>query len=140
MENDHNTPTTTPQWILQARERVSLVELAEALGYEVAEEVYKARPENPLPRRRLRLTPCPKCGAEGRGGARVRRVKRTGWTMWLCHRCDATSGNLDLAAYTLAGERLGDLDDDGRAMIRAWFAAQGWCDDEDLAPMTRGEG
>lgn len=106
--------TPTPLWIQQVRERVPLLTLAEALGFEVAAG---------------RIKPCPDCGHED--GAKVRRGRTGAW--WLCPKCShgQQRGNLDFVAHALAGASLGDLGDVDRAMIRAWFAAQGWCDDGD---------
>ncbi|MBU0609496.1 MAG: hypothetical protein KKI08_16535 [Armatimonadetes bacterium] len=123
-----------PQWIQQVRERVDVAELAEAVGLGVEVDVYHARPHYRQPRRRERIAACPKCGAEGRGAARVLRPQSAkpgrGYPFWRCYKCGTTSGNLDLVAYVLAGDRLGDLDNESRRTIRAWFAAQGWCDDD----------
>jgi len=80
-----------PRWILQVR-HLDLVEIAEVLGFEVDDD---------------RLLPCPRCGDNG--GAEIYRNKK-GWILWRCCACSTRDrGNVDLASYTLAGEKAGDL-------------------------------
>ena len=86
------------------------MELAEAVGLEVAED---------------RFRPCPQCG-DGTG-AEIYRNKK-GWTLWRCHSCKTRDrGNLDLVSYALAGEKAGDLEPDRKDLLQQWFADQGWC-------------
>ena len=104
-----------PRWILQVRD-LDLVEIAEVLGLEVEDD---------------RLLPCPRCGDEA--GAEVYRNKK-GWTLWRCRSCSTWDrGNLDLASYALAGEKAGDLPPDQKALLRLWFADQGWCEPTEVA-------
>ena len=102
-----------PRWILQVRD-LDLVEIAEVLGLEFQGD---------------RLLPCPRCADED--GAEVYRNKK-GWTLWRCRACSTRDrGNLDLAAYALAGEKAGDLEPEPKALLQQWFADQGWCDPVD---------
>lgn len=107
-----------PRWILQVRD-LDLVEIAEVLGLEVDED---------------RLLPCPRCDDEV--GAEIYQNKK-GWTLWRCHSCSTWErGNLDLASYTLTGEKAGDLEPAPKGLLQQWFADQGWCEpleDEDDA-------
>jgi len=99
-----------PAWILQVR-RLDLLEVAAVLGLTVEDD---------------RISPCPRCGDEA--GAEVYRNK-SGWVLWRCSSCEVRHrGNLDLASYALAGEKAGDLDPVGKALLQQWFSDQGWCD------------
>jgi hypothetical protein len=99
-----------PRWILQVR-ALDLVELAETVGLEVAEDW---------------LRPCPRCGDEA--GAKIYRNKK-GWTLWRCNSCKTRDrGNLDMVSYAIGGEKAGDLEPDRKALLQQWFADQGWCD------------
>ena len=103
-----------PRWILQVR-TLDLMEVAGVLGLQVEGD---------------RILPCPSCGDEA--GAEVFQNKKE-WLLWRCEACGARDrGNLDLASYALSGEKAGDLSDGGKALLRQWFADQGWCDGEDL--------
>jgi len=101
-----------PYWILQVR-KLALLDIAEVLGHQVEDD---------------RITPCPHCGDVA--GAEVYRNKQ-GWKLWRCESCGTKDrGNLDLASYAIAGEKAGDLEVERKAMLRQWFADQGWCDGE----------
>ena len=93
---------------------LELAEVAEVLGMTVDGD---------------RLSPCPLCGSED--SAEV-FVTKKGWTLWRCRPCGVHgSGVLDLASCALAGMKAGDLPDESKALLRRWFADQGWCDDGD---------
>ena len=73
-----------------------------------------------------RMSSCPRC--EDDAGAEVYRNKQ-GWKLWRCESCGTRDrGNLDLASYVIAGEKAGDLEPERKALLRQWFADQGWCD------------
>ena len=100
-----------PAWILQIR-RLDLLEIAAVLGLTVEDS---------------HIRPCPRCGVD-EPGAEVYQNKQ-GWVLWRCAACGARDrGNVDLASYALAGEKAGNLDAEMRALLRQWFADQGWCD------------
>lgn len=102
-----------PRWIRQVR-KLELVEVAEVLGMSIVDD---------------RLVPCPRC--QSQDGAEVFRTKK-GWTLWRCKPCGIWgSGVLDLASYSLTGEKAGDLPPEHQALLRQWFEDQGWCDAED---------
>ena len=45
-----------------------------------------------------------------------------------CRACSTRDcGNLDLASYSLAGEKASDLEPEPEA-LQQWFADQGWCE------------
>lgn len=103
-----------PQWIVQVR-KLDLLEVAEVVGLSVEDN---------------QLRPCPSCGNEA--GAEIYRNK-SGWLLWRCGVCEIRDrGNLDLASYAIAGEKAGDLEPDRKALLRLWFADQGWCDIEEV--------
>lgn len=94
------------------------MEIAEVLGLQVEDD---------------HIRPCPCCGDEA--GAEVYR-NRKGWILWRCTACGTWDrGNLDLASYALAGEKAGDLEPGRKALLRQWFADQGWCKAEDGGPV-----
>jgi len=106
----------TDAWILDAR-KADLIEVAQRLGYTVT---------NPKDRSR-RIVPCPRCGREK--GAWIVNHQRWKKPVWGCS-CDALWwGNLDLVAATLWRDRSGNLNEDGKAEVRAWYARSGWCSD-----------
>jgi hypothetical protein len=93
---------------------VDLAELAAVLGLHIEGD---------------RLRPCPRCGSEEE--AEVYRNK-SGWLLWRCGACELKDrGNLDLVSYAIAGEKAGDLEPERKALLRQWFADQGWCDGVD---------
>ena len=102
-------------WLEEAIERAALDTVAGELGMEA--------------RAGRSLLPCPGCGAEQRG-SRDRRgpigLTHNGHG-WRCHRCQAGGDAIDMAAYMVGGGRLAELGHDGKARLRAWFAARGWC-------------
>ena len=106
-------PQETPLWIQQVRS-VDLFEVAEVLGLEVGKN---------------RILPCPCCGDSR--GAEVYK-NQGGWIVWRCQQCSVRNrGNVDLASYVLAGEKAGDLPPEHQALLRQWFADQGWCESEE---------
>ena len=106
-----------PSWILQVR-KLDLLEIAAVLGLKVEDDS---------------IQPCPRCGDEA--GAAVYRNKK-GWILWRCAACGARDrGNVDLASCALAGEKAGKLDEEQKALLRQWFADQGWCVVEDGDPV-----
>jgi hypothetical protein len=96
-------------WIAEARARRNVLDVAAAIGL--------------VARGRHRWGPCPGCGAETTG-AHDRRgplgVSADG-NGWRCFPCGARGDSVELAALVLEGARVGDLDDDRRARVRAWF-------------------
>lgn len=86
------------------------------------------------------IGPCPACNAERRGSTDKRPpVGMTRDCMgWRCQRgdCGAGGDSIDLVAHVLEGAKLRDLDKEGMAGVRAWYAARGWCkpDEKDGRP------
>lgn len=106
-----------PRWILQVR-KLDLLEVAAVLGLPVEDD---------------HIRPCPRCDEEA--GAEVYRNK-SGWLLWRCGACEIKDrGNLDLVSYAIAGEKAGDLEPERKALLRQWFADQGWCEVEDGDPV-----
>ncbi len=88
-----------------------MVEIAEVLGLHVDQG---------------RMRSCPNCGDEN--GAELYRNKQD-WLLWRCRECELRDrGNIDLVSYALAGEKAGDLPPEQKALLRQWFADQGWCE------------
>jgi hypothetical protein len=102
---------TRSSWI-DAAKTVPVEQVAPALGRDV---------------RRRSFGPCPACNADRRGGSDRRHPCGYG-EGWACFPCGAKGDALDLAALVLGGARLRDLTPEGKAEVRAWYAAQGWCD------------
>jgi hypothetical protein len=101
-------------WLEAARE-VPLLDVARGLGLD-------------LRGRGRSLSPCPGCGEDRRGSGDKRGpigLTRDGGG-WACHRCDAKGDGLALASWVLNG---GPLEGRERAAtVRAFYAAQGWCE------------
>jgi hypothetical protein len=76
----------------------------------------------------ITVSPCPSCKAERR---RERRGEKRGPVSfrksnpagWKCHACDVTGDALHFVALSLAGRKLGELDDADRARVREWCVA-----------------
>ena len=69
---------------------------------------------------------CPACGEERRDRKRGAVGLRKDGAGWRCHKCGATGDGIDLAAWSLEGRRLRELDADAQQRVRVWFVAQGW--------------
>ncbi len=104
-----------PEWINEAR-KVDLLAVAREAGIDIV-----SREDGPG----FAIAPCPACGDSA--GAAVTLNLGGNTRQWKCPSCKSHGGSLDLAALTLMGERLGELDDEGQAAVREWFASRGWC-------------
>lgn len=105
-------------WFDDAR-RVSVTAVAAALGLKV---------------RRGALTPCPACNADRRSRTDQRAPVglRPDGSGWRCFACDAGGDGIRLASLTLVGEA-GAVSGPQWGEVRAWYAAQGWCDPDPRA-------
>ncbi len=105
-----------PELIVQAR-RVDLLAVAREVGIDIVPRIDEPG---------FALAPCPACGDAA--GAAVALNPSWNVRQWTCPNCKSLGGSLDLAALCLMGSTLGELDDEGQAMVRAWFTSMGWCD------------
>jgi len=103
-------------WIDQARE-LSTADVASRLGVEVRRGPSASSCK------------CPVCAAERRHTkSRDRRgavgiPHKTGG--WRCWQCDASGDAIDFVAHVLHSRRYRELDDSGKAAVKAWFTSSG---------------
>lgn len=106
-------------WHEDAR-RIDLAQVAAELGIERTRDG--------------KLTPCPGCGEKTRSKSDSREgpvyVISRG-TRWKCGRCEARGDALDLVARVLRGTA---CDPEAVPVVRAWFAARGWCESDPDGP------